>query len=271
MRWLAVVLGLSTGACSFLIDAPDARYAATTDAGPPFDADMDAADAANDAETIEDADALGDSSAPDAQSCTSHAQCETPIEACRMGAFCNQSATCEDTIANDCTPCGEPAAVCVKGTCRPEGEIYAFDFEGAALGDEWSGSPTRLWTLTSEHHHDGSQAAGSPMRDSSFGSDLELSLHDVPFDAVITFWFRVSSQMGRDRFEFHVRNSATSFEESVLLMAWGGHQDWKSFTVDPRAMGDVTFTWRFVSMGADSASGENRAFIDDVSIKRRCD
>jgi hypothetical protein len=280
-RWLVVLLGLSSGACSFLIDAPDARYAAATDAGTDaaraLDADMDSAVIENDAETLDDAavdaDTPIDSSTLDAESCTSHSQCVAPIGACRIGALCNgATATCEDTMASDCTPCGEPDSVCVLGACRAKGAIYAYDFEGQELGDEWSGSPARPWTLTNDDHRDGvSQVAVSPMLIPGDGSNLELRIRDVPKDARISFWMRVSSQIGSGRLAFYIRRSSTVLDETQWRDELSGHYEWQQRDYDVRTDGDVTFTWRFVTKPGDITAGENRAFIDDVLIERLCD
>lgn len=282
--WAVALLCIGGSACSYLIESPQARYstAAGMDGGdrPSMDGGMDASDGAPDvpdAEPIEDAspdaDAFVEAAVPpDAAECTRSTDCEARIEDCLDEPRCNEEGRCEYTEAADCTECGM-LSVCVAGTCRKDGIFYEEDFEGADLGSEWDTSTTRPWMASSNTREGGggSQSWMSTEPDFMEDSRLELTLHDVPFDARLRFWHRVDGLGGYDYLEVSARYHSEPFADSTSIELIESDDGWQpSSTIPVRRTESVTITWLYSRGSSDDFMIDRLARIDDVTVRLYC-
>lgn len=202
--------------------------------------------------------------APDAAppgQCTRHEDCAVDIATCRIG-LCNlETSRCEETQAADCVRCGSDTKVCVNGGCFEGGKFYVQNFDSEELPEHWSTSPDRPWTLTVEQKYAGDYSAVSGLIGNSTTTAIWLHLEGVPKGSMIEFSRRVSSERNYDVLDFLVNDG--------LRQSWSGNEPWDAFEYEVRAYGAVDFVWRYAK-NVDTAALEDSAWIDNVTIWRRC-
>lgn len=131
--------------------------------------------------------------------------------------------------------------------------VYVEDFEGGSLGAEWSVGGTVGWSVQSANVYEGSQSAASGLIGNDQNSTMTLTL-DYAQSGTLSFWFKVSSEIGFDDLEFYVDGS--------LQSAWNGEVPWQQHVVNVPS-GQHTFQWRYVKDGSLSL-GSDKSWVDLV-------
>jgi len=156
---------------------------------------------------------------------------------------------------------GEEASVPPANTARPAPALYysTEDFETDDFTKlPWSHSGDDNWTVTAYEKYSGaySAQAGSINHDES--STLWVRLDCIAGD--ITFYHKVSSELGCDYLEFYI--------DGVRKGRWSGTTDWEHVSF-PVIAGTRIFEWAY-SKDSSISTGSDAAWIDEIAFPLDC-
>jgi uncharacterized repeat protein (TIGR01451 family) len=115
------------------------------------------------------------------------------------------------------------------------------------------GSSSILWGQQTNVTHDGIDAAQSGVVTHGQGTYMETSIRGP---GTLTFWWKVSSESGGDRFYFYTNG--------WTMANITGNVDWQQFTYNvPASL--VTVTWGYVK-DANISAGSDAAWLDQVNF-----
>jgi len=156
---------------------------------------------------------------------------------------------------------GEEASVPPADPARPAPALYysTEDFETDDFTKlPWSHSGDSNWTVTPYEKYSGaySAQAGSINHDES--TTLWVRLDCIAGD--ITFYHKVSSELGCDYLEFYI--------DGVRKGRWSGTTDWEHVSF-PVTAGTRIFEWAYSKDGSIS-TGSDAAWIDEIAFPLDC-
>jgi len=156
---------------------------------------------------------------------------------------------------------GEEASVPPADPARPAPALYysTDDFEtGDFIKLPWSHSGDGNWTVTTYEKYSGAYSAqvGSINHDES--TTLWVRLDCIAGD--ITFYHKVSSELGCDYLEFYI--------DGVRKGRWSGTTDWEHVSF-PVTAGTRIFEWAYSKDGSIS-TGSDAAWIDEIAFPLDC-
>ena len=149
-----------------------------------------------------------------------------------------------------------------------EGEVWSFQtiptpHENFDSGDfelyDWkftnTGNDTGDWEISDKYAFSGKYSAGSTNHGNNSTSMMFVTM-EILEEGEISFYRKVSSELGFDALRFYIDNS--------VMGEWSGELDWKemSYVVYP---GIRTFRWMY-SKDSMNSHGEDRAWIDDITF-----
>lgn len=130
--------------------------------------------------------------------------------------------------------------------------------EGFESGDmsayPWRHAGASYWAAVSTVRHSGSFSAKAGTISGNSASTLEVSVPCSP--GTITFWRKVSSELGFDALSFYI--------DGVVVDAWSGEKDWEQVSYQV-AGGSRTFRWTY-SKNVVGGSGSDTAWLDDIEF-----
>ena len=126
-------------------------------------------------------------------------------------------------------------------------------FEAGSLGPAWQTGGDAPWFVQSTTVHSGSFAAQAGEIGDNGSSWLEIS-GNVPADGAISFWYKVSSESGRDFLHFYI--------DGQEMGKWSGETGWQQ-AIFPITAGPHTLRWEYTKDGSGS-SGSDTAWLDDI-------
>jgi hypothetical protein len=124
---------------------------------------------------------------------------------------------------------------------------------------DWFQEGDLPWTVTDEEAHSGDYCA----RSGAIGDNEVTKLviyADILSDAVITFWFKTSTEKRKDIFAFFIDNHRMDW--------WSGENDWTYASYALEA-GSHVFTWLYDKNNSNS-SGADCVWVDDITFPRTC-
>ncbi len=128
------------------------------------------------------------------------------------------------------------------------------DFEtGAFTNYPWNLYGHAPWTIVSTGAYEGTYCAKSGTISDNGYSEMSVNL-DVVADGSISFYYKVSSEIGYDFLKFYI--------DGVQKSYWSGEAGWAqaSFAV---TTGNHTFAWRYTKDG-NTLSGNDCAWVDYI-------
>ncbi len=145
-----------------------------------------------------------------------------------------------------------------------EGTVHQFetihgpdeDFEAAAGNDSrWVSAGTSGWTIDESLAFSGNYSCRSGKIGDRQQSSLLYPCEVMACDFV-GFWYKVSSESGKDRLQFLL--------DGNVIGEWSGNKDWTyaSFRLD---QGSHQLEWRY-SKDQQNAEGQDAAWIDDIIL-----
>jgi len=148
------------------------------------------------------------------------------------------------------------------------GDIWTFttgaqpdeDFEtGDFSKNDWTFGGDADWVIDNTVYRNGTYSAksGSILDNQSTSLIIQLNVVPSPFASQISFWKKVSSQLGGDKLQFLI--------DDELQQEWSGEEDWsyEAFTVSTG--GEHTFEWKYIKNDSGS-SGYDAAWIDYIDF-----
>lgn len=156
---------------------------------------------------------------------------------------------------------GEEASVPPADPARPAPALYysTEDFEtGDFIKLPWSHSGDGNWTVTTYEKYSGAYSAQAGSINYDESTTLWVRLDCIAGD--ITFYHKVSSELGCDYLEFYI--------DGVRKGRWSGTTDWEhvSFLV---TAGTRIFEWVYSKDGSIS-TGSDAAWIDEIAFPLDC-
>ena len=124
---------------------------------------------------------------------------------------------------------------------------------------DWFHEGDLPWTVTDEEAHNGDYCA----RSGAIGDNEVTKLviyADILSDAVISFWFKTSTEKRKDIFAFFIDNHRMDW--------WSGENDWTYASYAFEA-GSHVFTWLYDKNNSNS-SGADCVWVDDITFPRTC-
>ena len=119
----------------------------------------------------------------------------------------------------------------------------------------WTTGGDASWIPQTNVTHDGASAAQSGLISNSQISWLQSS---VTGPGILTFWWKVSSELGFDYLEFYVNGS----EQAYI----SGAENWQQRSF-PLGSGTNRLRWRYTKDDSDVyATGQDRGWVDEVSF-----
>lgn len=139
------------------------------------------------------------------------------------------------------------------GLIIPVGAIME-GFETGNFGAfAWQNNSTIPWTIVNTDYNSGTYSAKSGAISHNGNTSLQLTM-DVVSDGEISFFRKVSSEVGWDFLKFYI--------DGTEMGSWSGTQAWAEVSY-PVAAGSRTFKWSYLKDGSMS-SGSDAAWIDDI-------
>jgi hypothetical protein len=120
---------------------------------------------------------------------------------------------------------------------------------------EWEFAGTTDWNITDSEVFEGVYSAQSGTISHNQFSEITVSV-DVTEADVISFYKKVSSEVGWDFFEFYIDNN--------LQDSWSGEENWSLEEYDVTA-GTHNFSWKYDKDGSENL-GSDCAWIDNISL-----
>ena len=138
------------------------------------------------------------------------------------------------------------------------GDSYTENFEGGLHLSGWTVG--RLsWTVIDTVAYEGQYCLRSKANmEHNSTSTMQLTVH-IGEAGVVTFYYRVSSESGYDKFHFHIGDS--------VMLTKSGEVDWESASF-PIDTGTVTFQFLYAKDYSVSR-GSDCAFIDNLTLPHR--
>ena len=161
---------------------------------------------------------------------------------------------CVQDPLTDCAACGETGlGFCAVGSCNGI-TADSYDAEGTIPAEfVLTGDADWASTATTFNSGAGSWASGVISNDQVSTMTYTVTL---AAEATLSFYYRVSSEVGWDWLEFAV--------DGVEIDQWSGEVDWTLYAV-PLTAGTHTIVWEYDTDPAQTL-GSNTAWIDDISF-----
>lgn len=200
----------------------------------------------------------------DDDACADFGLCEgAPRDCSALDAPCARGVcsdgACTARVRIDCTACGDPGDTCVAGACGPPPHPLTWSFD-AGLPPSWASEGDAAWVAApGEGRMGGTALSTPPLGDGRLTTAVLRVVTRRP--AVLSFWYRVSSEPGWDFFRVGV--TGLSFVPTIPPVS--GEVGWTQQTVDLRMPGahEVRFIYdKDGSLGA----GEDRVLLDEVML-----
>ena len=137
---------------------------------------------------------------------------------------------------------------------------YVIDFETGQMPEEFTSTSTYPWVITTTNPHEGTYCIKSTCESiASATSDIEATV-DVPFEAKMGFWVRVSSESNYDKFHFYI----DGVEQGAAI---SGQQPYayKEYTVSE---GTHTYKWAY-QKDSSVNSNDDCVYVDDITMYRK--
>ncbi len=156
---------------------------------------------------------------------------------------------------------GEEASVTPAGPVPPAPALY-YSTEEFETGDfiklPWAHSGDGNWTVTSDEKYSGAYSAQADSISHDESSTLWVRLDCI--DGDITFYRKVSSELGCDYLEFYI--------DGVRKGRWSGTTDWEQVSF-PVTAGTRIFEWAYSKDGSISTDAD-AAWIDNIVFPIDC-
>lgn len=179
-----------------------------------------------------------------------------------------ESSSCSYTLtANELTPVGLifSLAMTVQANEGSYENTFGFDFQIGSIGENWeTGDLTAFdwttggnvpWSVIPNQAFEGMYCSRSGTIANNGVSSLSITM-DILADGEISFYRKVSSELGYDFLEFYVDN--------ILLGSWSGEAAWEKVSFDVN-QGNHTFRWVYTK-DQWTVSGSDCAWIDLIQF-----
>ena len=134
------------------------------------------------------------------------------------------------------------------------------DFETGDFSQaEFNGVGSYPWIVTTSNPHEGTYCMKSTCETIANGVSAVEATVDVPFDAKMGFWVKVSSESNYDKFHFYI----DGVEQGAALSGNLAYA-YKEFTV---AQGTHTYKWEYAKDGSVN-SNDDCVYVDDITMYR---
>ena len=137
---------------------------------------------------------------------------------------------------------------------------YVVDFEDGVFPEEFTLPASYPWAITTTNPHEGTYCMKSTCEGVSSGLSYVEATVDVPFDAKMGFWVRVSSENNYDKFHFYI----DGVEKGSALSGTVAYT-YKEYDV---TAGTHTYKWAY-QKDSSVNSGDDCAYIDDITMYRK--
>ena len=127
-------------------------------------------------------------------------------------------------------------------------------FEGSSLPSGWTTGGSTNWSVVSDTAKHGSKSVRSGVIQDTQSTWLQTIIA-LPTAGNLSFFVKVSSEMGYDKLEFYV--------DGVRKTTWSGEVPWTSFVINLGA-GSHTIKWQYVK-DESASSGSDAAWIDALT------
>lgn len=126
-------------------------------------------------------------------------------------------------------------------------------FEGGTLGNQYESGGNAIWTVQASSPHSGIRAARAG---AILNNQLSWLTRTVEGPATVAFWYRVSSELNYDFFEFEA--------DGQVLVRRSGEVAYTRFVCE-LGSGPHVLKWTY-SKDVSIASGSDTAWIDDLEL-----